>query len=251
MTTSTPSTSGPGAAYSVADLESRLRPSERMPVLFVGHGNPMHAIRESDYTRTWEHEGRRLPQAQAIVVISAHWLTPGRTHITDAPRNRVIYDFGGFPDELYRVRYDSVGDHAVAQVLAHQLVEYEAALDAQWGLDHGTWSILKYLAPEPQVPVLQISIDDTLPLPRLHDLYARLRRLRHQGVLFIGSGVPLPSWLTGTVTSTRLTSELLPSMVPLPTCKKTRRGADAIERDQAWASIANSTAVSAVLSTRP
>lgn len=188
MTTSTPSTSGQGVAYSVADLESRLRPSERMPVLFVGHGNPMHAIRESDYTRTWEHEGRQLPQAQAIVVVSAHWLTPGRTHITDAPRNRVIYDFGGFPDELYRVRYDSVGDHAVAQVLAHQLVEYEAALDAQWGLDHGTWSILKYLAPEPQVPVLQISIDDTLPLPRLHDLYARLRRLRHQGVLFIGSG---------------------------------------------------------------
>lgn len=187
MTTITPS-AGPRAAYSVADLESRLRPSERMPVLFVGHGNPMHAIRESDYTRTWEHEGRQLPQAQAIVVVSAHWLTPGRTHITDAPRNRVIYDFGGFPEELSRVRYDSVGDHAVAQVLAQQLVEYEAALDSQWGLDHGTWSILKYLAPEPQVPVLQVSIDDTLPLPRLYDLYARLRRLRHQGVLFIGSG---------------------------------------------------------------
>jgi 4,5-DOPA dioxygenase extradiol len=178
----------PGAERSIADLEARLRPSDRMPVLFVGHGNPMHAIADNDYTRTWEAEGRRLPEAQAIVVVSAHWLTPGRTHVTDAPRNRVIYDFGGFPDALYRVRYDTVGDHDVARVLAHHLAEYEAALDAQWGLDHGTWSVLRHLAPEPQVPVLQISIDDSLPLPRLHELYSRLRRLRRQGVLFIGSG---------------------------------------------------------------
>lgn len=176
------------AEHSLADLESRLRPSERMPVLFVGHGNPMHAIHENDYTRTWEAEGRLLPRAQAVVVVSAHWLTPGRTHVTDAPRNRIIYDFGGFPDELYRVRYDTVGDHEVARVLAQHLVEYEAALDAQWGLDHGTWSVLKYLDPAPTVPVLQVSIDPTMPLPRAYELYGRLRRLRDQGVLFIGSG---------------------------------------------------------------
>ncbi|MCX6406917.1 MAG: class III extradiol ring-cleavage dioxygenase [Propionibacteriales bacterium] len=180
--------SGPRAEHRLSDLEQRLRPSERMPVLFVGHGNPMHAIRESHYTHTWTAEGQRLPEPQAIVVVSAHWLTPGRTHVTDAPRNRVIYDFGGFPEELSRVQYDTVGDHEVARLLAHRLAEYEAALDSQWGLDHGTWSVLKYLAPAPQVPVLQISIDDTLPLPRLHELYGRLRRLRDQGVLFIGSG---------------------------------------------------------------
>ena len=174
--------------YTVSDLEDRLRPSERMPVLFVGHGNPMHAISDNEYTRTWVREGEALPDAQAIVVVSAHWLTPGATHITDAPRNRVIHDFGGFPDELSRFQYPTEGDPAVARLLARQLVEYEAALDSQWGLDHGTWSVLTFLAPAPTVPVLQVSIDDAMPLPELHALYSRLRALRDRGVLFIGSG---------------------------------------------------------------
>lgn len=176
------------ASYSIADLENRLRPSERMPVLFVGHGSPMNAISDNGYTRTWVREGQQLPAAQAIVVVSAHWLTPGSIHITDAPRTPIVYDFGGFPDELSRVQYDTVGDPAVARVLAQQLVEYEAALDSQWGLDHGTWSILTFLAPAPEVPVLQISIDYSMSLPRLYELYGRLRGLRRRGVLFIGSG---------------------------------------------------------------
>ncbi len=174
--------------YTVSDLEQRLTPSERMPVLFVGHGNPMNAISDNAFTRSWAQLGTELPDAQAIVVVSAHWLTPGSTHITDAPRNRVIHDFGGFPDELYRVQYESVGDAGVARILARQLVEYEAQLDAQWGLDHGTWSVLVHLAPAPSVPVLQVSIDATMPLPELHALYSRLRSLRRRGVLFIGSG---------------------------------------------------------------
>ena len=174
--------------YSLADVEERLRPSERMPVLFVGHGNPMNAISDNDFTRTWASVGQALPEPQAIVVVSAHWLTPGSTHITDAPRNRVIHDFGGFPDELYRVDYPTRGDEEVARILAQQLAEYEAQLDAQWGLDHGTWSVLVHLAPEPTVPVLQVSIDYAMPLPRLHELYSRLRALRRHGVLFIGSG---------------------------------------------------------------
>lgn len=174
--------------YSLGDLESRLTPSERMPVLFVGHGNPMNAISDNDFTREWARVGRELPEPQAIVVISAHWLTPGSTHITDAPRNRVIYDFGGFPDELSHVQYPTRGDAEVARILARQLIEYEAQLDAQWGLDHGTWSVLKHLAPEPEMPVLQVSIDYTMPLPGLHELYSRLRALRDRGVLFIGSG---------------------------------------------------------------
>jgi 4,5-DOPA dioxygenase extradiol len=174
--------------YSLGDLEERLKPSERMPVLFVGHGNPMNAISDNDFTRTWAQVGHDLPQPQAIVVVSAHWLTPGSTHITDAPRNRVIHDFGGFPDELYRVDYPTRGDAGVARILARQLAEYEAQLDAQWGLDHGTWSVLVHLAPAPTVPVLQISIDAFLPLAQLHELYSRLRSLRSKGVLFIGSG---------------------------------------------------------------
>ena len=175
-------------SYSLGDLEARLTPSERLPVLFVGHGNPMNAISDNVFTREWARVGRALPEPQAIVVISAHWLTPGSTHITDAPRNRVIYDFGGFPDELYHVQYPTIGDAEVARILARQLAEYEAQLDAQWGLDHGTWSVLKHLAPSPQMPVLQVSIDFSMPLPQLYELYARLRGLRDRGVLFIGSG---------------------------------------------------------------
>ncbi|MGH3458176.1 dioxygenase family protein [Aeromicrobium sp.] len=174
--------------YSLADLEGRLTPSERMPVLFVGHGNPMNAISDNEFTRTWAQVGHELPEPQAIVVVSAHWLTPGSTRITDAPRNRVIHDFGGFPDELYRVDYPTVGDAEVARILSRQLEEYEAQLDAQWGLDHGTWSVLKHLAPAPEMPVLQVSIDYAMPLPQLYELYSRLRSLRHRGVLFIGSG---------------------------------------------------------------
>jgi 4,5-DOPA dioxygenase extradiol len=176
------------AMYSISDLDNRLRPSELMPVMFVGHGNPMHAIADNAYTQKWHEVGTQLPEAQAIVVVSAHWLTPGQTHITDAPKNPIIYDFGGFPDELYRVQYESKGDSDIARLLAKQLVEYEAELDKQWGLDHGTWSVLKHLAPEPHVPILQISIDYAMPLPQLYDLYSRLRAMRRRGVIFIGSG---------------------------------------------------------------
>lgn len=176
------------ATYSISDLDNRLQPSPLMPVLFVGHGNPMHAIADNAFTQKWAEVGRGLPEAQAIVVVSAHWLTPGQTHITDAPKNKIIYDFGGFPDELYRVQYDTVGDQDIARLLAKQLVEYEAELDKQWGLDHGTWSVLKHLAPAPEVPVLQISIDYAMPLPELYQLYSRLRAMRRRGVVFIGSG---------------------------------------------------------------
>ncbi|NRQ50456.1 dioxygenase family protein [Aeromicrobium stalagmiti] len=176
------------ATYSISDLDNRLTPSDLMPAMFVGHGNPMHAISDNAYTRKWTALGKQLPEPQAIVVISAHWLTPGATHITDAPKNPIIYDFGGFPDELFQVTYDTFGDADVAKLLAKQLVEYEAELDKQWGLDHGTWSVLKFLAPHPDVPVLQISIDYSMPLPKLYELYGRLRAMRRRGVIFIGSG---------------------------------------------------------------
>lgn len=175
-------------SYTINDLDNRLRPSELMPVLFVGHGNPMNAISDNTFTQKWTEVGAGLPEAQAIVVVSAHWLTPGETRITDAPKNPIIYDFGGFPDELSRVTYESRGDADVARELARQLVDYEAELDKQWGLDHGTWSVLKFLAPAPEVPVLQISIDYSMPLPKLYELYGRLRAMRRRGVIFIGSG---------------------------------------------------------------
>lgn len=175
-------------SYTISDIDGRLRPSPRMPLLFVGHGTPMNAISDNSFTQMWTTIGATLPEAQAIVVVSAHWLTPGQTHITDAPKNPIIYDFGGFPDALYAVQYDSSGDEQVARILAKQLIEYEAELDKQWGLDHGTWSVLKFLAPKPEIPILQISIDYSMPLPKLFELYGRLRGLRHRGVIFIGSG---------------------------------------------------------------
>lgn len=175
-------------SYSISDLDNRLKPSPLMPTMFVGHGNPMHAISDNSFTREWVRIGEGLPEAQAIVVVSAHWLTPGSTHITDAPKNPIIYDFGGFPDELYRAQYKSFGDDVVAAVLARELADYEAALDQQWGLDHGTWSVLRHLAPHPDVPVLQISIDYSMPLPKLYELFAQLRGMRRRGVVFIGSG---------------------------------------------------------------
>jgi 4,5-DOPA dioxygenase extradiol len=158
-----------------------------MPVLFVGHGNPMNAILDNDISRTWQRIGSNLPQPQAFVVISAHWLTRG-THVTDAPTQPIIYDMYGFPDELYRAQYDASGDPAIAEQLRQAFIGYEAQLDSSWGLDHGTWSVLRHMVPHPSVPVLQISLDMHQSLPELAAMFALLKPLREKGVIFIGSG---------------------------------------------------------------
>lgn len=168
-------------------LKAALRPSPKMPVLFVGHGNPINALLDNDITRMWSSVGTNLPKAQAIVVISAHWMTDG-THITDAPKQQIIYDFYGFPEELYKVEYHANGDPEIAKKLQQTLLTYEAKLDSTWGLDHGTWSVLKHLAPEPKVPVLQISLDYRQTLEQLTEMFKELKELRKLGVIFIGSG---------------------------------------------------------------
>lgn len=168
-------------------LSTKLKSSPKMPVLFVGHGNPMNAIYDNEFTRSWEKIGKTLPEAQAIVVISAHWLTNG-TKITDAPKQKIIYDFYGFPDELYNVKYDANGDKNIAEELRQALIDYEAKLDSTWGLDHGTWSVLKHLSPKPKVPVLQISLDMNQSLEKLVKMFKELKPLREKGVIFIGSG---------------------------------------------------------------
>jgi len=171
----------------VKKLESTLLPSERMPVLFVGHGNPMNAILDNPITHQWRLHGEAIRNYQAIVVISAHWLTNG-THITDAPKQPIIYDMYGFPPELYQTTYDANGDPAIAALLQKELLRYEAVLDSSWGLDHGTWSVLKHLAPHPSVPILQISLDVKQSLEQVTEMFAELKKLRDKGVLFIGSG---------------------------------------------------------------
>jgi 4,5-DOPA dioxygenase extradiol len=168
-------------------LQNTLKPSPKMPVLFVGHGNPMNAITDNAITQNWTKIGKNLPEPQAFVVISAHWLTGG-TRVTSAPTQPIIYDMYGFPDELYQVQYPAKGDPAVAKSLRDAFLHYEAQLDSTWGLDHGTWSVLKFLAPEVKVPVLQISLDYTQSLPELTEMFALLKPLREKGVIFIGSG---------------------------------------------------------------
>jgi 4,5-DOPA dioxygenase extradiol len=168
-------------------IATSLRPSPKMPVIFVGHGNPMNAILDNDITRNWSKIGTKLPEAQAVVVISAHWLTEG-TRVTDAPKQQIIYDMYGFPDELYKVKYDANGSPEIANILTKKLQDYEAKLDSTWGLDHGTWSVLKHLNPEPKVPVLQISLDVNKSLSQVVDMFKSLKPLRNKGVIFIGSG---------------------------------------------------------------
>jgi 4,5-DOPA dioxygenase extradiol len=157
------------------------------PVLFFGHGNPMNALEDNAYTRAWKTIGEAFPRPRAILAVSAHWYLPA-TLVTAMARPRTIHDFGGFPRPLYDVRYDARGDEALARRVQGLLEPLPVGLDEHWGLDHGTWSVLCHVFPEADVPVVQLSIDETQP-PRFHyDLGRKLRPLREEGILVMGSG---------------------------------------------------------------
>ena len=133
-----------------------------MPVLFVGHGSPMNAIAENAWSRAFRELGAQLPQPRAILAISAHWYVPG-TFLTGNAQPRTIHDFGGFPRALYEMQYPAPGDPGLAERVVHLLGEGRAALNSDWGLDHGTWSVLHHLRPAADCPVVQLSIDRRLP----------------------------------------------------------------------------------------
>jgi 4,5-DOPA dioxygenase extradiol len=161
--------------------------SENLPALFVGHGNPMNAIRVHAWSRAWGKLGAQLPRPRAVLSVSAHWYVPGLA-VTAMPQPRTIHDFGGFPRELYAVSYPAAGDAALVRRVRQLLAPLPVELDESWGLDHGTWSVLCHIYPGADVPVVQLSID-ARQSPQFHyELGVRLRPLRAEGVLLIGSG---------------------------------------------------------------
>ena len=158
-----------------------------MPVIFFGHGNPLNALEDNAYTRAWNEIGASFARPRAIVMVSAHWYVPD-TLVTWNERPRTIHDFGGFPRALYEVQYPAPGDRELASRLADVVRPARVTRDESWGLDHGTWSVLKHVYPEANIPVVQLSIDENA-LPQYHyDLGTRLRALRDEGVLVAASG---------------------------------------------------------------
>ncbi len=159
-----------------------------MSFLFVGHGNPMNAILDTEYGREWERVGQTLPRPTAILAISAHWLTPGSTRVLAVDVPRTIHDFGGFPQELFDQQYPAQGSPEFAKKTIELIRKTEAAEDYRWGLDHGTWSVLKKMYPEADIPVYQLSIDYSQPPEYHYQLAKDLVELRNHGVLILGSG---------------------------------------------------------------
>ncbi|MCB9466078.1 MAG: 4,5-DOPA dioxygenase extradiol [Candidatus Eisenbacteria bacterium] len=162
--------------------------SDRMPVLFVGHGNPMNAIETNDWTRGWQDAVRGIETPKAILVISAHWLTPGKTQVTAMDAPRTIHDFGGFPDELFAQQYPAPGSPEMAEATIELVRKAHVEPDLEWGLDHGAWSVLLPMFPDADIPVYQLSIDYAASPETLFELAKDLRPLRDRGVLVIGSG---------------------------------------------------------------
>lgn len=168
-------------------LTSPLGSTERMPVLFLGHGSPMNAIEENEFVQGFREAGKTIPKPSAIVCISAHWETRG-TFITAMEKPRTIHDFGGFPQALFDVQYPAPGDPSLARETQSLITKTTIGLDETWGLDHGAWSVIKHLYPAADVPVLEMSIDH-YQTPQYHyELAKELAALRRKGVLIIGSG---------------------------------------------------------------
>lgn len=159
-----------------------------MPILFLGHGSPMNAIEDNGFTKKMQNLGQTLPTPKAILVISAHWMTKG-TWVTSMQNPRTIHDFYGFPQELFNIQYPAPGSPELASNVQNLVDQPNiGADDNEWGLDHGTWSVLKHLYPKANIPVVQLSLDMSQP-PEFHfELGKKLKPLREQGILILGSG---------------------------------------------------------------
>lgn len=164
-----------------------ISPLKRMPVLFLGHGNPMNGIEENEFVAGFREIGRRIPKPNAVLCVSAHWETKG-TFVTAMDKPKTIHDFFGFPEELYEVQYPAPGKPDLAKEIADFINKTVVALDYEWGLDHSCWVVLKRIFPSADVPVIQLSLDYSKPSQFHYDLAKELSVLRQRGVLIIGSG---------------------------------------------------------------
>jgi len=158
-----------------------------MPALFVGHGNPMNALARNAFTDAWTRIAASFPRPRAILSVSAHWYVPG-TRVTANQRPPTIHDFGGFPRALYAVEYPASGAPELGRKVRDLLAPAPIVLDDGWGLDHGTWSVLVHMFPDASVPAIQLGIDETVRAEEHYQLARRLRPLRDEGVLVLGSG---------------------------------------------------------------
>ena len=172
---------------SLKKLADSLPPSNRMPVLFVGHGVPTNAIEDNIYTRNWALMGKSLPRPKAILSISAHWQTAG-TRVTAMQNPKTIHDFYGFPKQLFDVQYPAPGSPQHAEMVTKSVGKTEVELDHEWGLDHGTWSVLNQMYPKADIPTLQLSLNTRMSPADHYELAQELRALRLKGVLIMGSG---------------------------------------------------------------
>ena len=158
-----------------------------MPALFVGHGSPMNAIEDNEFSKGWKAVAKTLPKPKAILCISAHWETRG-TFVTAMEHPKTIHDFGGFPQSLFNVQYPAQGSKWLADETKNIITKADVGMDDAWGFDHGCWSVLKHLYPDADVPVIQLSLDYTKDAQYHYELAQQLAPLRNKGVLIIGSG---------------------------------------------------------------
>ncbi len=171
----------------IKNLNKTHNSTDKMPVLFVGHGSPMNAIEENEFSAGWRKAGESLPKPSMILCVSAHWETDG-TFVTAVPKPETIHDFYGFPKELFAVQYPAPGNPGMAKEISDEIKSTDVGLDEKWGLDHGAWSVIKHMYPNADVPVVQFSIDRRKG-PNYHfELANELSFLRRKGVLIVGSG---------------------------------------------------------------
>jgi 4,5-DOPA dioxygenase extradiol len=179
-----------GSSMNLKDLNkmtATMSNTEKMPVLFLGHGSPMNAIEENEFVANFRRLGNELVRPNTILCISAHWETNG-TYVTAMQNPPTIHDFGGFPQELFEVQYPAPGSPQLAKQTKAIITKTNVGLDDKWGLDHGAWSVIKHLYPHADIPVIQMSIDYTQPAKYHYELAKELNSLRTKGVLIVGSG---------------------------------------------------------------